>query len=33
MHNKFVIEKWVNRLHISINEENLENVGLKGNIN
>ena len=31
--NKFVIEKWVNRPHISINEKNLQNLGEKGNIN
>ena len=33
MHNKFVIEKWIKRAHISVNEENLLNLGLKRNIN
>ena len=27
------MEKWFNRPHNSINEKNLQNVGLKGNIN
>ena len=30
---KIIIEKWINRPHISINEKNLQNLGLKGNIN
>ena len=33
MHKKFVTEKWLNRPHISINDKNLQNIGLKGNIN
>ena len=33
MHNKFVMEKWLNRPPISINDNNLQNIGLKGNIN
>ena len=33
MHSKFVMEKWLNRPHISINDENLQNIGVKGNIN
>ena len=33
MRNKFAMEKWVNRPHISINEKSLQNLGLKGNIN
>ena len=30
---KFVKEKWVNGPHISINEKNFQNLGLKLNIN
>ena len=30
---KFVLEKWINCPHLSINEKNLQKVGLKGNIN
>ena len=26
------MEKWVNRPHISINEKNLQNLGLKGKL-
>ena len=33
MHNKFVMEKWINHPYISINGKNLQNIGLKGNIN
>ena len=33
MHNKVVIEKWVNRPRISINEKNLQSLAVKGNIN
>ena len=33
MHNKFVTEKWVKGLHISINEKNLQSLGLKGKVN
>ena len=28
MHNKFVIEKWVNRRHFFIDEKNLQKLGL-----
>ena len=30
---KFAMEKWLNHPHISINEKNLQNIGLNGNIN
>ena len=33
MHNKFIMEKWLNRPHISINDKNLQNGDLKGNMN
>ena len=33
MHNKFVMEKWVKRPHISINKKNLQNLRLKGKAN
>ena len=33
MYNKFVMEKWFNRPHISIDEKNLQSLGLKGNSN
>ena len=26
------MEKWVNCLHVSINEKNLQNIGLKGTL-
>ena len=29
MHNKFVIEKWINRRHIFIDEKNWQKFGLK----
>ena len=28
MHNKFIIEKWVNRRHFFIDEKNLQKLGL-----
>ena len=30
IHNKFFIEKWVNRHHFLIDEKNLEKFGLRG---
>ena len=33
IHKKFVLEKWLKHPHISINQKNLQNIGLKGNIN
>ena len=32
MDNKFVMEKWLNRPHISINDKKLQNIGPKENI-
>ena len=32
MHNKFIIEKWVNRRHFFIDEKNLEKLGLTGEL-
>ena len=33
MDHKFVMVKWLNRPHISINDKNVQNIGLKENIN
>ena len=33
INNKFVPEKWVNGPHLSINQKNFKNLGLKQNIN
>ena len=32
MHNKFVIEKWVNRRHFYIDEKNQQKFGLAGEL-
>ena len=32
MHNKFVIEKWINRRHFFIDEKKWKNFGLKGEL-
>ena len=32
MHIKLIIEKWVNRRHIFIDEKNLQKLGLKGEL-
>ena len=32
MHNKFVIEKWVNRRHFYIDEKNQQKFGLTGEL-
>ena len=33
MNNKYAMEKWVNSPHISIDEKNLQNLGLRGKVN
>ena len=33
MHHKFVMVKCLNRPHISVGDKNVQNIGLKGNIN
>ena len=33
MHDKFVTVKWLNCPHIFISDKNVQNIGLKGNIN
>ena len=33
MRHQFIIVKWLNCLHISINDKNVQKVDLKGNIN
>ena len=33
MHHKFVMVKWLNCPHISINDKNVQEIGLKGNNN
>ena len=32
MHNKFIVEKWVNCRHSFIDEENLQKLGLTGEL-
>ena len=32
MHNKFIIEKWVNRRHFFTDEKNLQKLGLTGEV-